>query len=178
MSDINYDLHKREGYSDASPYPEIKVVEPNKYYLQLIRDDYAGIISEFTAINQYLYHYFVLKDYGKELGELLENVAISEMLHMEILAEVIILLGGNPDYKGGASTKCGFWNGSFVNYGCNLCHMLQADIKAEHQAIRCYQKHIKAINDPYIKAILHRIILDENVHLELFKNAYNAYCVK
>lgn len=87
MNEINYEMHKRETYADPSLYPEIKVISPNLYYAEILMDDYAGIISEFTAISQYLYHYFQFKDIDHGLGELLENISITEMLHMEILAD-------------------------------------------------------------------------------------------
>lgn len=100
MNEIDYELHRRENYADPSPYPEIKVLAPNPYYAEILMGDYAGVVSEFTAINQYLYHYFVLKGIDRELGRLLENIAITEMLHMEILAATIILLGGKPLFRG------------------------------------------------------------------------------
>ena len=176
MSGANYEMHKREGYSDPSPYPEIKVQGPNLHYAELLMDDYAGIVSEFTAINQYLYHYFFFKDYDKKLGELLENISISEMLHMEILAELIKKLGGKPVIRGSYSTSGNFWVGSYIYYGSNLCEQLRADINAEYKAIVEYQKHIHSIADPYIKAILHRIILDEKVHIHLFNQALAQFC--
>ena len=71
------------------------VEAPNQAYLEMIMDDYAGIVSEFTAINQYLYHYFETKKYD-DLREMFESIAINEMLHMEILAKLINLLGGRP----------------------------------------------------------------------------------
>ena len=57
MNDIDYERHKREKYSDPSPYPKVKVERQNMFYAELLMDDYAGVISEFTAISQYLYHY-------------------------------------------------------------------------------------------------------------------------
>lgn len=44
-----------------APYPEVRVVAPNRQFAELLLEDYAGAISEFTAINQYLHHYFTLK---------------------------------------------------------------------------------------------------------------------
>ncbi|WP_102401125.1 ferritin-like domain-containing protein [Haloimpatiens massiliensis] len=176
MSKIDYEMHKRDKYSDPSPYPEVKVLRPNLYYASILMDDYAGMVSEFTAISQYLYHYFFFKDISDELGELLENVSITEMLHMEILANVIKKLGGNPVIRGSYSTCGNFWNGSFIYYGITLCERLKADIDSEYKAIDEYQKHIFAIEDPYIKAILKRIILDEKVHIRLFNEALKKFC--
>ncbi|MGI6144058.1 MAG: ferritin-like domain-containing protein [bacterium] len=167
---------QREGYADPSPYPEIRVLAPNRYYAQLLQDDYAGRVSEFTAISQYLYHYFYLERVSEELGEMLENVAITEMHHMEILGKTIILLGGNPVIRGSYSTRGDFWNGRFIYYGRNLCDQLWADLRAEQQAISNYRQHIAMIRDPYVQAILERIILDEQVHIKLFRQALDRYC--
>lgn len=176
MSGINYNMHKRENYADPSPYPDVKVLGPNLYYAEILMDDYAGMVSEFTAISQYLYHYFVFKNLDEDLAKLLENVSITEMLHMEILAETIILLGGNPIIRGSYSTYGNYWNGSFVYYGSNLCERLKADIDAEYKAIEEYQKHIRFIADPNIQLILQRIILDERVHIRLFNQALLKHC--
>ncbi|WP_227824345.1 hypothetical protein [Clostridioides sp. ES-S-0005-03] len=51
MSDAHYDMHKRKGYSSDEPYSEIKVLGHNKYYVELLMDDYAGVSSEFTSVN-------------------------------------------------------------------------------------------------------------------------------
>lgn len=176
MSDINYESHNRGKYADPSPYPEIKVVNPNPYYAELLMDDYAGVVSEFTAISQYLYHYFHFKVFDNDLGELLENVSINEMLHMEILADTIKMLGGDPVIRGSFSTYGNYWNGSFIYYGTNLSERLKADIDAEYKAIEAYQKHIYYINDPNVRQILQRIILDEKVHIRLFNQALRKFC--
>lgn len=170
------DRHIRGKYTDPSPYPEVKVISPNSNYAALLMDDYAGVISEFTAISQYLYHHFLFKKIDNELGELLENVSITEMLHMEILADTIIKLGGNPIIRGSNSTNGGFWSGKLVRYGTNLCDQLKEDIDAEYKAIEEYQKHIYYIRDPNVQAILQRIILDEKVHIRLFNQALCKYC--
>jgi bacterioferritin len=176
MDENDYVMHKRAGYADPSPYPKVDVAEPNPYYLQLIMDDYAGATSEYTAISQYLYHYFVTKDEKKELAELFENISITEMLHMEILAELIIQLGGEPVYMGGPSIMGNWWCGNLVYYGCSLCDRLHADLQAEYQAIETYEENIRVIQDKNIQKVLARIILDEKVHVKLFKEAIAKYC--
>ncbi|MGO0882248.1 manganese catalase family protein [Clostridioides difficile] len=107
MSDAHYNMHKRKGYSSDEPYPEIKVLGKNKYYAELLMDDYSGVASEFTSVTQYLYYGFDLDENHKELSEMWINIPITEMLHMEILAKTIRLLGGNPVYRG-SSSSCRF----------------------------------------------------------------------
>jgi bacterioferritin len=176
MSETDHAMHKREKYSDPSPYPEVRVTGPNPCYAYLLMDDYAGIVSEFTAIGQYLYHHFFFKDIDKSLGDLLENISIVEMLHMEMLADTIKKLGGDPQIRGSRSTFSNFWNGSFIYYGTEVCNQLKADIDAEYKAIEEYEKHICMIHDPYIQAILKRIILDEKVHIRIFNEALKKFC--
>lgn len=157
-------------YADTQPYPEIKVTAPNKYYADILMEDYAGMASELTAINQYMYHHFVSKSINKDASHLLEKIAIVEMRHLEILAEVIILLGGNPIY-GGRRAVDKFWSGAFVFYDNDLRQQLIADLDSEYKAIQNYRRHIDIIQDSYIQAILRRIILDEEVHIKLFREA-------
>lgn len=176
MNNPNNSMHKRDGFADPSPYPEIKIQHPNIHYAELLMDDYAGVVSEFTAISQYLYHHFIFREIDENLGELLENISITEMRHMDILAGLIRKLGGNPVIRGSYSTSGNFWMGNFIHYGTNLCEQLKADIDAEYKAIGEYQKHTRSITDPNIQAILQRIILDEKVHIRLFNQALEMFC--
>lgn len=173
---INYASHKRPGYSSPEPYPEIKVAEPNPYYLQLIMDDYAGAVSELTAINQYLFHAFVTEEDREFFEKFFENISITEMLHLEMLSQIIRQLGGMPIYRGGLSLRGSWWSGNLVYYGRNLCDRLRHDLEAEHQAIHTYEENIRIIQDENIQAVLARIILDEKVHVKLFEEAIAKYC--
>lgn len=169
----NANEHIRPGYSDPSPYPEIKVSGQNKYYAKLLLDDYAGTVSEFSAINQYLYHHFAIDNKYQDIRNALENISIVEMYHMEILARIIKMLGLEPIYVG---TLNKFWDAKYVYYGKNLCDQLIADRQSEVDAIKNYEKKILMIKDPYIQDIIKRIILDEKIHLEIFNKYIKKYC--
>lgn len=153
------------------PYPEIKVEAKNSKYAQLLQDDYAGIVSEFTAIALYSYQHFVSEDLNKEIAEMIKGVSIVEMHHLEMLAEAIIKLGGDPVFRGSYSNKGRYWNGSYVIYDKKLKDILLTDIKAEKEAIKQYNKHIEMIHDPNIQELLKRIVLDEEYHVKLFSEA-------
>lgn len=167
--------HKPSKFASPLPYPVVRVVAPNAFYKDLLMDDYAGMVSEFTAISQYLYHYFVFGQVDKHLADLLVGVSLVEMHHMDLLAHTIILLGGDPKIRGTFSTAGDFWNGSFVAYGTSLCQRLALDIDSEIKAICNYQEHIRLIQDPYIQELLKRIILDEQHHIKLFEQAMRKY---
>jgi bacterioferritin len=95
------------------------------------------------------------------------------MLHLEILANLIILLQGNPIYGGRYNTADRFWNSTYVYYGNNITHQLENDLESEYKAIQNYKRHIGIIKDPYVQAVLKRIIKDEELHVVLFKDAIN-----
>jgi len=172
MENHKHDIHMRPGYSDPSPYPEIKVTAPNKYYAKIIMDDYAGRISEFSAISQYLYHKFSMSSQYSELAEIIGNISIVEMHHMEMLAEMIQLLGYEPLFQNSANIP---WNAKYVYYGKDVCDQLRGDLKSEVEAIHIYEQNIKVIKDPYIQDVLKRIILDEKVHVKIFEEQIEKY---
>ena len=49
-------------YRAKLPYPPIVVVKPNKHYAEIIQISFAGAVSEFSAISQYIYHHLRTED--------------------------------------------------------------------------------------------------------------------
>lgn len=145
------------------PYPKLKVEKENKDYAYLLLEDYAGINSELSSITQYSYQNFNEFVSNKNLSNSLKDIAIVEMHHLAILGKLIKLLGVNPIYKTNE-----YWHSKNICYTVNIKEMLLSDVDLEEKAIINYQKHLKLIDDKYIKAILERIILDEEKHLECF----------
>ena len=153
-------------YKSNLPYPDIKVEKENIEYAKLLMYPYASMISEDTATHLYMYQSFILDD---NIGKILENIAIVEMNHLEMLAKTINLLGLKPEYKSNDIP----WTSNYINYTNNLKDILKINIEAETLAIKNYQNLIKVINDKYIKKMLERIIVDEEIHLKIFNDLYN-----
>ena len=74
----------------------------------------------------------------------------------------------NPEYK----VNDIYCNANYVNYNNNLKDILKINIEAETLAIKNYKNLIKVIDDKYVKELLRRIIIDEEIHLQIFKNLY------
>ncbi|HEX2953233.1 MAG TPA: manganese catalase family protein [Bacillota bacterium] len=165
------DPHLRKACSLPEPYPKPKVTGPNLFYANLLLEDYSGVVSEMTAINQYIYHHFTFHGPYENLAELEECISLIEMKHLELLAETILLLGVAPEFRTYTANYPVYWNASYVYYGVDVCDRLSADITAETQAIHNYCQHQQLIEDPHIKNLLERIIMDERHHLELFRTA-------
>lgn len=149
------------------PYPKLQVRCENNEYAEILSNDFCGMVSELTAITEYINHEIRLSKEYCHIARTLLSIAQAEMIHLQMLGEVILLLGGHLNYD--ASTKYGpvLWTPDFVDFGTNVTNMLIADINGENRAICQYQKHIEEINDPCIKALLGRIIEDEEYHIQL-----------
>ena len=59
-----------------------------------------AVADEMTAVNQYMYFHFRLDDMGYDLlSSLFKRTAITEMMHVERLAERILFLKGEVEMK-------------------------------------------------------------------------------
>jgi Mn-containing catalase len=91
-----------------------KIKEQHEY-AQLILDDYAGKVSETTAIMQYIHHHMEMETIPswQEVSDLEKGISIVEMLHMEMLGEIIIHLGASPCYYDGRQQP---WTPQYIAY--------------------------------------------------------------
>lgn len=160
------------------PYPKVRVEEKNPYYADLLSEDYAGLVSELTAVTLYSYQHMEKFSSNDEFSKIIEEIANVEMMHLELLGKTIRLLGKEPIYSTCEASRgdCIMWNANNVNYTSDLRQMLKADINSEKQAIVNYKHHLNLIDDKYIKAVLSRIILDEQHHLEIFETLLEQLC--
>ncbi len=157
------------------PYPKIKVQKRSSLYAKLLMHSYAGDVSEDTAIHQYLYQSFLLEEQNEEIAHILEEIGKTEMHHLKILGLLIKKLGVYPVYLDPTLGNYDYWNASYVCYEHNITLMLEANIESERKAIYAYQRLIQVIDDKNIQAILKRIVLDEQLHLEIFENLLKTF---
>lgn len=157
----------KDPYRYDAPYPSTKGVGKNLAYAKIIQESLSSPISEFTAISQYVFDHMISGPQNVDISEAFEGIAIVEMEHLELLGKLIIELGAIPYYKGDWRNK--FWQGNFVKYNTNLRTMILCAISDEKKAISQYQRSIDMIKEPKICKLLERIILDEEVHIEIFK---------
>lgn len=157
------------------PYPEIRVEKENCYYADLLSQDYAGSKGEITAVMLYSFQHFDKFKTNPEISKILEEIAVVEMYHMELLAKTIKLLGKNPTYTtcDSLNYNCINWSADNVDYNTDLKSILKGNIEKEKNAIRNYKCHRALIKDRYIKKLIDRIIIDEQKHIEVFKMLYD-----
>lgn len=171
------DISEHTKYIVDLPYPEPMIEKKDVYYANILFDDYSGVISEMTAINLYIYQHIIGEEAYDKYAEIVGGIAMAEMKHLELLGETIKLLGLKPVFKGSCAVYNRPWNAQYVNYSSNIRDMIEEDIKSEKKAIENYKYHIYLIQDKYIRNLLERIILDERLHLKLFKELYEIYKV-
>lgn len=172
---MSKDISKYDKYSANLPYPEIKVEKQNMGYANILLKDYAGEVSELTAINLYVYQHIVSDKRYSDFAELIGGISIVEMKHLELLGETITMLGIKPIYIDNACPPGSIWTPCYINFTTFIREMLIEDIESEKKAIENYKYHISIIDDIYIKKLLERIILDEEVHLKLFNKMLKKY---
>lgn len=160
-------MHYNEFQSDL-PYPDIM---PNKnlHDAKLLMPNYSGKEGELTAILLYAYQSYISYNDPK-LSKILQEIAVVEMEHHELLGEAICKLGGYPIMAGKD-----YWNGSYVNYTTDIVKFLEFNIYSEEVAIRNYEKTILQLEEKQIKNLLERIILDEEIHIKEFKKLLHKY---
>ncbi len=153
------------------PYPEVESGPDNRRTVLLLMEDYAGMVSELSAITQYVYQHIVLEDAAEEVSEVMRHISIIEMKHLELLGEAILKLGGNPMY----ASRGRFWNARNVSYVTRVREVLNENINGENSAIRQYRRHIEQTANQSVKRLLERIILDEELHIRIFNALLEKY---
>lgn len=159
------------------PYPSIRVKEQNQFYANLLTMDYCGSVSELTAITQYIHGESCVSCEHCAQARTLIGIAMAEMMHLQKLAELIILLGGSISFA--VPTRNGrpqMWTPEFVNMTSAMSGIISSNIEAERAAISQYEQHMRMIEDECVNAVLARIVQDEEYHIMLLQMMQGQGC--
>jgi len=162
-------IDSHESCSIMLPYPEINIKEKNISYANILKKYYCGLCSELTLVNQYNYQQLLMKSYLKEI---FQKIAKVEEEHLNILGKLIISLGGDPSYTISKKNKTLYWSSKFIKNDTSLENILVNNINSEMELINEYRKTASFIEDENIVTIINRIILDEELHIRIFKTIY------
>lgn len=154
----------------ASPYPSLKITEPNRRYASLLLQDIASQWGEMTAISQYLYEHWILEQLKPEIAALLMRIAQTEMHRLDILGKLVVLLGGNPLFRGNPCNCNSAWSGNMLLYQSNFKQILTHNISMELAAINDYTSQAESIKDPFVSEMLLRLAEDEKIHCRIFRS--------
>jgi len=150
-------------FRDAAPYPEVAgPADPDT--LEMLKQDYAGAESELTGIAQYIYQ-SIASGANEGFANALLQIAIVEMMHLDMLGDAVVALGGDPRFIVDGRD----WSAANINYANDLDAMLRANIEAEETAIDNYRRHAARTGNKSVRDLVLRIVEDEKLHLHFFR---------
>ncbi|MGF7143906.1 bacterioferritin [Anaerotaenia torta] len=158
-------------YKVNAPYPPVRVDEQNPVYACEILSNIGGVVSEMSDTARYFYNSVVTRQMHRWIAECFYHISIVEMHHLDIFAELALQLGADPRLWSGRTCK-EWWSPSYNQYPREMRALINASIKAEETAICKYSEQAASIRDKNIAAILNRIILDEERHVQTFREMY------
>lgn len=120
-----------------------------------------AIAREIQVCIQYMWQHVMIRGpFADAVGDPIKKIAIQEMKHAEDIAERLDYLGGVPTIKP-----------TPIEISGDLKQILNADIKAEEDAIGLYKEIIKiavAESDVVTKKLFEGILEDEEDHHNTF----------
>lgn len=121
-----------------------------------------AVADELTAVHQYMYFHFHCDDQGLDLlANLFKRTAITEMLHIERLAERILFLKGEVEIVASAE----------VQKIQEVEKMLKLAAKMEEESGKSYNlwaNECSANADSVSKQLFEGLVLEEEGHFDLF----------
>lgn len=122
-----------------------------------------GLRSELTAINQYWLHYRILDDWGlKDLARFWKKESLEEMVHADRFVDRILFLEGFPNMQ----------TLDQLRIGETMTEILEADLKAEHEARALYQEaanYCHDVRDYPSEALFRELMADEEGHIDFLE---------
>jgi Mn-containing catalase len=174
-------FHKKD------PINSVKIDKPNPRFAQLLLEQFGGATGELTAALQYWTQSFHCEN--PEIRDMLQDIAIEEFSHLEMVGRLIEAHTKNVDqteaYKSTLFAVRGVgphlldsqgqaWTASYVNEGGDVVRDLRANIGAEAGARQTYEELIKLAPDAGTKQTLVYLLTREISHTNMFMKALES----
>lgn len=156
-------------FSDATPYPPLKVERPNPCYAGEILSNIGACNSEMSAVSLYIYNSTILTDMNEEFSQIFHKISMVEMRHLDIFSRLSHMLGADPRLWTCSGKRPCYWSPACNHYPQQLKSLLCNALSGEQDAILKYRRQANQICDAYVVDMLNRIILDEQVHVQIFR---------
>lgn len=158
-------------------YPSTQTLTTDVLSGRIISFAYANANSELTATLQYCYQILFFSQICQQDADTLQSICIAEMQHLQYLGNAMIKLGVNPLYVQ-RPNGCVHYDTSTVSKSTTAQKMLLDSIAGELNAIAEYQKMLFVLKNEQVQAIIQRIVLDEQLHLQTLKQLLHKYAEK
>ena len=122
-----------------------------------------AIAAELTAINQYVLHSRMLKDWGvNKLGDKQFEESIDEMKHADKFIERVLFLGGLPNLQELNKLKIGE----------DVAEVLNCDLALEHDGRALYVEaaaYAEKVGDYVTRDLFVGVLADEEEHIDFLE---------
>ena len=154
--------------SATAPWPELKIVGADPVAARAMLSNIGGDNSEMSAVGLYFYNSIVTEPEDAVLARTFHAVMLVEMHHLELFAKLALQLGADPRLWSQQRRRMLYWSPRALQYPLEREELLENALRTELTAIAQYQQQMDVIGDPNIRAILGRVIEDEQLHVDLF----------
>ena len=156
-------------FCSAEKWPPLKIQNRNPQYANEMLSNIGACSSEMSAVSLYLYNNIILTDSNREFAEIFHKISIVEMHHLQVFARLAHMLGADPRLWTVVNNRPCYWSPACNHYPTQIRQLLGNSLQGEEDAILKYRRQTCLIQDTYIAALLNRIILDEQMHVEIFR---------
>lgn len=162
-------------FQSPLPYPPVQVCGRNPAYAREMLSNIGSCHSEMSTVSLYIFNSLVTEDEFEEISQCFQGMSVVEMHHLRIFSKLAMRLGAQPRLWSQNRGQHVYWSPACNKYPCQLKAILINAIEGENAAIEKYRKQITYMNDPYICALLERIILDEELHVEILTDLFKRF---
>ncbi len=165
----------------------VEIKEANPRYAQLLLEQFGGATGELSAALQYWVQSFHVEN--AEMRDMLQDIAIEEFSHLEMVGKLIeghtknvdqteafkstlfAVRGVGPHFLDSQGSA---WTANYLNEGGDIVRDLRANIAAEAGARQTYEELIKLATDEGTKKTLVHLLSREISHTKMFMKALDS----
>lgn len=155
-------------FADSSPYPPLCIERPNPGYASEMLTNIGACSSEMSTVSLYIYNSTILTDRNQEFAQIFHKISMVEMRHLSTFCHLAHMLGADPRLWTCNGKRPCYWSPACNRYPMQLDALLKNAIQTEQDTILKYRRQTEQIRDAYIVDLLNRIILDEQLHVQIF----------
>lgn len=159
-------------FQDKAPYPPITVCAKNREYAAAMVSNIGACNSEMSAVSLYFYNSMITRESFGEVAECFHKISIVEMHHLDIFGQLTLKLGMDPRLWQCRNGKMEYWSPECNRYPDRILLLLENSLRGELDAIEKYRQQTEWIKDENIVVVLNRIIMDEELHVQIFRELY------
>ena len=163
-----------EAFEARLPYPEIKAERKNPKYAGEMLSNIGGSASEISAVSLYVYNSLILWQ-DKEAAAAFHKISIVEMHHLEIFATLARMLGAEPRLWAPRGNRMQYWSPVYNKYFIEREKAIKNAVEEERRTIEKYTRQARRITDAFVVENIERIIMDEQVHVEILNGLLRGY---